>query len=319
MWPFRRTRETRHDSWPIVRTKPIRRTYGRSVSTFINNWQCHLTTVDAYADGAVDCWGFVDLALFEGKVRSNWVVPAPKPDQTISVFNFGCTGVLDGFWSQSSRSIVEEVVAIVRTLNPSMTDLLDMDGSDTEVLGKIRSAKLGLSDKKCYRRASATSEDILGDSVPVLRIIDDAFELVRLAVFSDGMCQLACDHELVPLDSVRALYDTGQICNIAPGGSRVVLPGLGSFRTKGEFGFLSVQDRIGEIYDKHGVLNGKPSVVAACARLFEAYEQDPSPTTKEALRVAYEAVPTHLRCYCGDMDTRDTAIRAALYGEDREP
>jgi hypothetical protein len=34
------------------------------------------------------------------------------------------------------------------------------------------------------------------------------------------------------------------------------------------------------------------------------------------LRRSYEAVPEHLRMYCGDMDTKDIPIRMILYGKD---
>jgi len=315
---FNGTQRTDFESWPIVRSKPITRTYGRSISLFINNWHCHLTTVDVYEDGAIDCWGFVDRALFQGKLQSNWVAPAPKAGQHLSVFNFGSTGVEDGAWVQTRQSIGREVDTTIRALNPQMRDLLDMHGSDTEVRDKVRYAKLGFSDKKSYRRDEASTVDILGDSVPVLRVVEGVFELTRLVVYADGVCQLRSDDKLFPVQDVPSLYETGRICNNAPSGSRILLPGLGAFRTTADFGFVSVHDRIGEIYDKLNELNGRPSVITTCAKLFEKYQQEPSQQAKEQLREAYEAVPHHLRCYCGDMDTKDTAIRAVIYGPPHE-
>lgn len=314
MWPFKKKHT--FENWPIVRSRPVGRTYGRSISLFINNWQCHLTTVDVYEDGSIDCWGFVDRDLFRGKLQSRWVVPAPNADQKLSVFNFGFTGVSDGRWLQTSHSIAKEVEFALRALNPEMEDLVDMQGSDTEVRGKVRYAKLGLSDKKPYRRDSIGTTDILGDSVPILRVIGDAFELTRLVIYADGVCQIASDGEFVPIRELAELYESGRICNTAASGSRIVLPGLGEFSTTTDFGSVSRHDRIREIYDKLNELNGKPSIVTTCAKLFERYDQDPSLETKQALLEAYEAVPDHLRCYCGDMDTRDTAIRAVLYGDD---
>jgi hypothetical protein len=38
--------------------------------------------------------------------------------------------------------------------------------------------------------------------------------------------------------------------------------------------------------------------------------------TLSVLRRSYEAVPEHLRMYCGDMDTKDIPIRMILYGKD---
>lgn len=301
-------------SWPVVRSRPLGRAYGRSISLFINNWQCHLTTVDVYADGSIDCWGLVDRALFRGKLQSNWVVPAPKAGQTLSVFNFGFTGVSDGRWMQTAHTIAQEVESVVRSLNPEMRDLLDMQGSNTKMSGKASDVTLGFSDKKPYRKDATGENDILGESVPVLRVEANGFELNRLVVYADGLCQVGSGEALVPIADVPSLYERGVICNAAPAHSRIVLPGLGEFRATSGFGSVAVHSRIGELHDMLNQLNGKPSVITTCSKLFEQYEQEPSPESKEALREAYEAVPEHLRCYCGDMDTRDTAIRAVLYG-----
>src|SRR5882672_3383334 len=101
MWPFDK-KPTPFSSWPIVRAKPGGKTYGRAIQLFINNWQCHLTIVDVFSDGAVDCWGFVDLNLFHEKLRSRWVVPFPaRADQHISVFHFGMTRFCRAEWLQT--------------------------------------------------------------------------------------------------------------------------------------------------------------------------------------------------------------------------
>jgi hypothetical protein len=318
MWPFRKTRKEDFETWPIVRSKPVGKTYGQALSLFINNGSCHLVTVDVYEDGSIDCWGFVDRALFEGKLRANWVVGAPKANQGLSVFNFGFTGVSEGEWHQSSHDISVKVNAVIRALNPRMKGLLDMEGTDTEVQGEVRYAKLGLADEKPYRREKPGGRDLLGASVPVLRSVGEDFGLTRVTVYQDGMCRLGLDREVFPVEAIPSLYDSGGICNVAPSGSRIVVPGLGRFRCTSEFGGVSAHDRIGEIHDKLNELNGQPSVISICVRLFESYEADPSPEARVALREAYESVPSHLRCYCGDMDTRDWGIRAVLDGDGEE-
>lgn len=315
MWPFRRMKKADFEAWPIVRTKPVGKTYGRSVSLFINNMNCHLSTVDVYEDGSIDCWGFVDRSLFQRKLQSNWVVAAPKANQHLSVFNLGFAEVIEGEWYQSTHAISEKVNAIIKDLNPGMKGLLDMHGTDTEVRGKARYAKLGLSDKKPYRRERGDSRDLLGASVPILRPVDESFELTRVIVYEDGMCRLGSDREVFPVEEISSLYENGRICNTARSESRIVLPGLGWFRSASEFGHVSPHDRIGEIHDTLNKLNGQPSVITVCVRLFDAYKNDPSPEAKEALREAYESVPSHLRSYCGDMDTKDSGIRAVLYGD----
>ena len=52
--------------------------------------------------------------------------------------------------------------------------------------------------------------------------------------------------------------------------------------------------------------------IARTAQAYSDYEACDSAENLETLRVLYEAVPAHLRIYCGDMDTRDTLIREAL-------
>lgn len=318
MWPFKRKPSKRFDRWPIVRTKPVQKTYGQAISVFINNGSCHLVTVDVYSDGAIDCWGFVDRALFREKLGSNWVVPAPKAGQDLSVFDFGSTGIERGVWVQTSQSIAHVVESTIRELNPGMKDLLDMHGSDEELRGNVRYAKLGLADEKPFRRDQGGTDDILGKSVPVLRIVEGAFEMTRLTVFADGMCQVGSQGQLVPIHEVQALYDQQQICNKAPRGSKILLPGLGEFYTTTDFGGVTVHDRIGEIADMLNELNGRPGVIKICMERFEAYQRQPSEAAKEQLREAYEAVPGHLRMYCGDMDSKDWPIRAALYDPEQD-
>ena len=315
MWPFKK-KATPFNTWPIVRTKPNGKKYGHAIQLFINNWQCHLTTVDVFSDGAVDCWGFVDLELFRQKLRSRWVVPNPtKPDQNISVFHFGITGFRNAEWFQDSASIAAEVESIVKSLNPERQNLIDMEGSDTEARGKVRYAKMGISDKKPFRRLANSGEEVLGDSVSILRVAAGAFELVPLFVFSDGFVQVGAGTPLIPIERVDQLYTEGKITNSAPSGSKIILPGLGSFETTTDFGGVSQRDRVSELRDKVNVLQGKPSVVTLCAQAFTDYEKAPSDEMKELLRHAYDRVPEHLRCYCGDMDTRDAAIRRVLDGD----
>jgi hypothetical protein len=49
----------------------------------------------------------------------------------------------------------------------------------------------------------------------------------------------------------------------------------------------------------------------------KAYNDNPGQEQRERLRLAYEAVPEHLRMYCGDMDSKDGPIRRILDGHPR--
>lgn len=306
------------DSWPIVRSKPVGPTRGRSVSLFINNGLCHLVTVDVYADGAIDCWGFVDLALFRQKLETGWVIPAPRPGQILSVFNFGSTGIADGQWLHTSSEIEAEVRRLLHTLNPDGLDLLDMQGSSTEVRNNVRTAKLGLSDKRPVRLPENSRTEIPGQLFPVLYRHETAFELTRLVIYADGVCQIGTDPILLPRARLVQLFAEGTLSNHAPQGSRIRLPGLGAFTTTMDFGDIAVADRLMEIEDALNMLNGQEGAIRHCLRCFETYRGARTEENRATLRQAYEAVPEHLRCYCGDMDTRDTEIQEILYGQSDE-
>jgi hypothetical protein len=306
--------QDRFETWPVLRSKPAPKAHGRSISIFINNMQCHLTTVDVYEDGSINCWGFVDREIFRRKVQARWVVASPKPNQSLSVHNFGFTGMADGTWLQSSESIVTEVESILRTLNPEMRNLVDMEGSETELRGKVRYAKMGLPDGKAYRVDATSGQTILADSVPVLRRAAGyaEFELTRLFAFADGRLRVGTSGNAFEPSDLNAMFDSGEIANQVPADTCVKLSGLGQFRTVAQFGGVSNGDRIAEVNDLIGVLQGKPSLLSRCRAAYADYKRSPCVEAAELLRITYEAVPTHLRMYCGDMDTRDTEIRYIL-------
>jgi len=304
-------------TWPIVRTRPSQKAYGKSISVFISNPGCNLTTVDVYEDGVVDAWELLDLPAFKAKLQKQWVIPAPKDEtQIIRVHHFGTTGFRHGDWWQSPASIFNQAEAIILSLNPCLTGLADVEA----ITGTFERTALGIlvvpCDKKPYRMIKPDADEILGSVFPILRRFSDSFELTQLFLFSDGQAQIGPGGELFPLDQMPFKFDCGEITNTAPKGSRVIFPGLGSIETTQDFGIVTDKDRIGELTDKLRTMNGLTSIVTMTGLAFGEYENNPSPENKEALRKLYESVPAHLRLYCGDMDTRDYKIQEVLYGKD---
>ena len=94
---------------------------------------------------------------------------------------------MDGRWYQTSRSISTEVESIIHAMNPGMLNLIDMQGAATEARGKVQYAKMGIADKKAYRRDKTTNREIVADSVPILRVERDGFEVTRLFIYADGV------------------------------------------------------------------------------------------------------------------------------------
>ncbi|MGJ8673861.1 DUF7638 domain-containing protein [Rubritalea sp.] len=318
MWPFKsKSFSESFYYYPIVRTKPDGKHFGYAISGFINNMQCHYTTIDVYSDGVIDCWGFVDRDLFQGKINQNWVVSSARHDQSISIFNLGITNHSNAKWINKSQDIKGLVTELIKDLNPSMKGLVDMQGSDTEVRGHVTYSKMGSSDKKPYRRVKG--ELLLADSVPVIIKQDGGiFELSQLFIFEDSKFRIGVDSPLISYEELKDLYQSGKLLNKVNAGSRFSLPGIGEFTCDTELGYIDDEDRLREIKDKLGVLNGNKSIVTQTAEQFDICSEEPSSDNLEKLRSLYEQVPTHERMYCGDMDTKDYDIRRVLYGDEDE-
>jgi hypothetical protein len=141
--------------------------------------------------------------------------------------------------------------------------------------------------------------------------------LVQVNIFADGLVQLA--RLETPLDltltALRELVIQQVVLTEIPLGARVHVYGLGSF-TAGPASYVaSVQDKVRELEDMQRTLAGEPTTLDLCRQAYEDYLAHPTAIHKELLRTAYERVPEHLRGYVGDMDTRDTAVRMIVYGE----
>ncbi len=303
--------------WPIVRTKPAPRTHGRAIPSFIHNGSYFLVTIDVFADGAIDCWGFVDLSLFRGKLAEGWVVPQAAIGDTLSIHNLGQARVAAARWDLTPADIEGRVRAAVRELNPTLEGLLDMQGTDIEMRGGVRYAKLGLGNTAPYR-VSLDGEEIAAKKLPVLEVVADGYRLQHWFIYADGLSQLGYGNELLPPDAVAQMFRQGRLTLSVSEGAWVTLDGLGRFQAGEGWWGIKPAERIREATGFLEELSGGPGPLRRCIDAHRAYREDPTREHREALREAYEAVPEHLRRYCGDMDSKDGPIRRILYGDERQ-
>jgi hypothetical protein len=297
--------------WRIVRTLPIRKTHGIAIPAFIHNGSYHLTEIDTYADGAVDCWGFVDLQLFRQKVASGWVATRPPREATISIFNLGQFKVTAAEPVLTPKQLTRQVEEAIRELNPEGDGLLDMGGEEVEIRDGRRYAKLGMAEKKPFRLADGGRE-ILGDEMPVFLKEGQKYRLTRWFVYGDGRAQVGFGPVTAPIEAVAALFESGRLTTSVPAGEWVEIDGLGRFRAGESFWYVEAAERVREAQTLIESSNGGPGAIRRCVEQHRAYEAAPSEQQREALRLAYEAVPKHLRLFCGDMDSKDWPIRRIL-------
>lgn len=91
---------------------------------------------------------------------------------------------------------------------------------------------------------------------------------------------------------------------------------MGAFTVKDWRWRVDPVELAAEIAEQHSQSLGNLGAVRTCMESLKTYTEDPTAANIEQLRQAYEAVPKHLRMYCGDMDSKDVPIRMILYGKD---
>jgi hypothetical protein len=301
--------------WNIVRTHPIRKTYGRAIPTFIHNGGPLLATINVYADGAIDCWSFVDRELFARKIASGWISTSPSVGSRIGIFNLGSAEIAVGEWLYSPADMHAMVEDTIHELNPTMDGLIDMEGDDTEIRDGVRWAKMDGADARLYR-IDVNGKEILGESLPIFVANGDEAIMTQWFIYSDGLTRFGREETLISLDVAAEMIGTGIAGTSAPEGSWITIDGLGKFKSKDEQWWIDPSERIREARDELAMLRGETGTQRKCIDAHKAYKQDPSKANKENLRLAYEAVPKHMRRFCGDMDSKDWPIRRILYGDE---
>jgi uncharacterized protein (TIGR02996 family) len=280
--------------WRIARSG----TCGRAIPAFIHNGFYYLTPIEVYPDGAINCWGYVDLPLFRGKLAQGWVVPRAEVGGILGIHNLGQARVAAAQWDHTPADVERQVMDALREMNPTLDGLIDMQGADSEVRNGVRYAKLSDLGSGTLYRPSLVGDEILGKELPVLEVTAEGYRLRRWFIYADGQSQLGYATELLPLEAVARMFDEGRLVLSVPTGGWVTLDGLGRVQAGKGHWRIKPAERIREASSVLEELNGRPGALGRCLHAYRAYKADPGEESREALRQAYEAVPEHLRRYC---------------------
>jgi hypothetical protein len=120
------------------------------------------------------------------------------------------------------------------------------------------------------------------------------------------------------VDEVAKRLNDGDLYTSVPEGASITIEGLGWIEGQNSSWHVKPDERVREARDMLAKLKGDPGSIRECMNYLREYQADPSSENRDRLRLAYEAVPEHLRKYCGDMDSQDWPIRRILYGEEPE-
>ena len=307
--------------WEIVRspkfrmrgTKPVGRTHGIALPAFFHNVQYHFMEVHVYSDGLIDCCGCVDAHMFRRTIEQGRVA-SPPTGAVARVFNLGAATVGSCHWQRTTAEFLKQVEGTINTLNPSRTGPLDMNGDESEIPFELRYKQPAYG--KPYI-ALAADREIDGDSMPVFVFTGSETYLSHWFVFADGSSRVGCTSTLSSVSEIAKKFDGGDLGTSVPNGTRIRVEGVGTFEAQqGSWG-VKPTERVREAWDMLAILKGGRGAVQECMIRFKECQIAPSPETRESLRQAYESVPEHRRCYCGDMNSQDWPIRKLLYGSEQ--
>lgn len=300
----------------IARTKTID---GLVTPAFIHNAQHHFINLEVYADGLVNCWELVDLALFRESLASGWVTPRVPDGQEIRVHGLGGWKIANGRWALSNDDLYRRVTDLVRALNPRLENLHDCGGQTFENVGGVKVSILGSASEQPIRMSEPGpfAQRIKGDNMSVFVRAGDLLYLADLRAFADGVIELGRlpSPESLDLAQLDAAIADGRIVSSPAVGARVEVHQLGSFELSEVRWSVAIEDIRRTVPDLIDTANGRPDSVQRCRAAFQAYMADPTEHALDALRIAYEGVPSQKRPFVGDMDTKDIPVRMILYGD----
>jgi hypothetical protein len=301
----------------ICRTKEIR---GHEIPGIIHNGSYFLTELQVFADGLINCWEMVDVSMFKEKLRRGWVVTTIPDGGELSIHGIGSVAVTSASWRHTPNSLAKFVQDIIKTLNPRMENLYDCHGRDTEEINGVRYAAVNTDNPRPWktdRPISPLVHGMFGGSLRHFLIRDGTPYLVTIQLFKDDSAVIfgASEPQTLDFGSLLKQLESRDHFRFPEPGERVVIEDLVEF-VAGEWSYrVAIPELTAEIHDLHDRVQGRPGAIQECMRAFQDYLARQSVENLNALRKNYEAVPEHLRMYCGDMDVKDIPIRMILYGK----
>ncbi len=101
----------------IYRVEDGRRIDGVARPVFIHNMSYHLTDLLVFADGAINCWDWVDLDGLREKLDSGWVVTEVPEGGEISAFGLGRWKAAEPMFGLTAEMLLGEVADDIERLN----------------------------------------------------------------------------------------------------------------------------------------------------------------------------------------------------------
>ena len=304
----------------IVRTKLIR---GYAFSGIIHNGSFFHTNLEVFSDGLIYCWEMVDLPMFRSKLGSGWVVTSVPDSEALHIHGIGNLRFSDAKWKHTPDSLMQFIESVLKDLNPRLENLHDCHGRKTEVVNGVRYAVQGHGDPQPWKPDGPINPFLSGSygrRVTHFRAVEDVLYLVAICLFEDETVRISGlpgGESLMSFEEFQKQLKDSELFRLPEDGDKVIIDQLAAFTARGWEWRVEPNELEAEIHDEHEQAIGRPGAIRTCRDAYQSYMQEQTDATFDGLRQAYEAVPVHLRMYCGDMDTKDIPIRIILYGQDQ--
>jgi len=299
----------------------IRRTMtidGVSIPAFIENGSYFKTSLDIFHDGIINAWGTIDIDFFKEKIKNGWIQSSVPNGENVSIFHLSQFTIKNGKWTFNAEEFQQYVLDIIHQLNPQRENLYNFYGTDVRLVNKVCYAKnVGAMTPIIEKKQDEYRSKILeGTKISIFKRIDkNTFYLCQVDIFPDGTLRIndLPTTELLSFEKFKDQSGKDFISEIKKD-SKVIIHGLGEFEIENTFWQNEINDVVGGVADEISKLNNQPDSSDICHSIYKEYLAQPSPQLKEKLKVAYEAIPTHLRMYIlGDMDSKDYPIQEIIY------
>lgn len=138
----------------------------------------------------------------------------------------------------------------------------------------------------------------------------DHYFVTEIKIYKDG--KIDC-WGLVDFEGFKEKIRQGWVRTSVPNGARIsTMVSALNFTVDNVRGGIDEGEFVKQVSDEIDELNERATSAEVCKECLCRHRESPSDASIQALRVAYENVPTHMRRFLGDMDSKDWEYRTAL-------
>ncbi len=289
---------------------------GVTTPAVIHNSNYYLIDMSVYEDGTLDCWKRIPLDEVSVQLKRGWLVTSIPNGKAISIHGLGSFTINVSQWNHTNESYEKYLHDIVKSMNRKMTGLFSETDEQKEKWAAQR-VQWTANGTPYKVKGNFGYDTINGDATKMFMQKDNAFYLVHIIGFADGIYQVD-NKSNVTAQEISEMIERNILVCAPPLDVPVHIQDFATIEISKIDWAAEPSEKLKEILDFPSRTGKKPTVHECCVNQYHKYLAYPSEENRESLREAYEAVPEHERMYLGDMDNRDLDYQRILFEPDRK-